>query len=124
LERVSLVESVEIDDAVRRSIDLIGGLQLDPGNCVVIKPNVCNPKNPDGMVITDFRIIKAVVDLVRKNGNELVVVESDNISGTADARVEKSGLISLVRHCVYRGPFWRLSTSSTYLRSRHALIHW
>ena len=96
MERVSLVESVEIDDAVRRSIDLIGGLQLDPGNCVVIKPNVCNPKNPDGMVITDFRIIKAVVDLVRKNGNELVVVESDNISGTADARVEKSGLMRLL----------------------------
>jgi len=96
LERVSVVEAVDIDASVRRSIDLIGGLQLDPEKSVVIKPNVCNAKNPEGMVITDFSIIKAVVDLVRENGNELVVVESDNISGAAEDRMEKSGLMKLL----------------------------
>jgi uncharacterized protein (DUF362 family) len=48
------------------------------------------------MVLTDFRVIKAVVDLVRGNGNDLVIVESDNVSGSAESRVEKSGLMALL----------------------------
>lgn len=96
MEQVSLVKAVDIDKAVRESIDLIGGLQLDPDKTVVIKPNVCNAKNPDGIVLTDFRIIKSVVDLVHENGNEALIVESDNISGAAEHRLEKSGLMGLL----------------------------
>ena len=81
MEKVSLVEAVDIDKAVIESVELIGGLQFDPDKTVVIKPNVCNAKNPEGIVLTDFRVIKAVVNIVRENGNDLVIVESDNISG-------------------------------------------
>jgi uncharacterized protein (DUF362 family) len=96
LEKISLVEAHDVDKAVRQSIDLTGGLNLDPSHRVVIKPNVCNAKNPEGMVLTDFRIIKSVVDMVRENGNDMVVVESNNIAGTAESRVEKSGLMELL----------------------------
>ena len=96
MEKVSLVEAVDIDKAVRESVELIGGLQLDPDKTVVIKPNVCNAKNPEGIVLTDFRVIKAVVDMVRENGNDMVIVESDNISGSAEMRMEKSGLMALL----------------------------
>ena len=96
MEKVSLVEAVGIDKAIRESIELIGGLQLAPDKTVVIKPNVCNSKNPEGMVLTDFRVIKAVVDMVRENGNDVLIVESDNISGTADHRMEKTGLMALL----------------------------
>ena len=95
-ETVSLVEAHDVDKAVRQSIDLIGGLNLEPSLRVVIKPNVCNAKNPEGMVLTDFGIIKTVVDMVRENGNEMVVVESDNIAESAESRVEKSGLMELL----------------------------
>ncbi len=30
MEKVSLVEAVDIENAVRESVDLIGGLRLDP----------------------------------------------------------------------------------------------
>jgi len=93
VEQVSLVYGHNVKKSVRKSIELIGGLNLDPDSNVVIKPNICNAKNPEGMVITDFSLIKAVVDLVRENGNDLVIVESDNISGTATTRMEKSGLM-------------------------------
>ncbi len=96
MEQVSIVQAVNVDKGVRESIRLIGGLKLDPSKQVVIKPNVCNPKNPDGMVITDFRVIKSVVDIVRENGNDVLIVESDNISGSAESRMEGSGLMSLL----------------------------
>lgn len=93
MEQVSLVHGYNIEESVRKSVKLLGGLNLDPSAEVVIKPNLCNAKNPDGMVNTDFLLIKAVVELIRENGNDLVIVESDNISGSATSRMEGSGLM-------------------------------
>jgi uncharacterized protein (DUF362 family) len=92
--RVAVVEAGDdIKGAVEEVIGLVGGLRLRGGEHVVIKPNVCNAKNPYGMVNTDFRIIEAVVDLVRDEAEKVTVVESDNISGSADKRVAESGLL-------------------------------
>jgi uncharacterized protein (DUF362 family) len=92
--RVAVVEAGDdIRGAVEEAIGLVGGLRLRGGEHVVIKPNVCNAKNPYGMVNTDFRIIEAVVDLVRDEAEKVTVVESDNISGSADKRVAESGLL-------------------------------
>jgi len=97
MTRVSIVEAGEdIPEAVRRAVKLLGGLGLRGGERVVVKPNLCNAKNPDGMVITDFRIIEAVIGLVREHSDSVVVVESDNISDTADNRARKSGLLDLL----------------------------
>ncbi len=96
-DRVAIVEvGDDIPGAVARGVELLGGLPLSGGERVVIKPNLCNAKNPDGMVITDFRVIEAVIGLVREKTDNIVVVESDNISDTADARAEKSGLLGLL----------------------------
>jgi uncharacterized protein (DUF362 family) len=68
--RVSLVKAGDdIQGAVARSIELIGGLGLEGGEEVVIKPNLC------------------------KKTDNITVVESDNISDTADNRADKSGLL-------------------------------
>ncbi len=92
--RVAVVKAGEdVFEAVKRSIDLVGGLQIGAGDRVVVKPNLCNSKNPYGMVTTDFRIIEAVVGLAKEKTGKIVVVESDNISDTAQNRVFKSGLL-------------------------------
>ncbi len=95
MERVAVV-GVEggVDEAVLKGVGLLGGLGLAGGEHVVIKPNVCNAKNPYGMVITDFRVIEAVVDLVKEKAGRVTVVESDNVSDTAENRVVKSGLMA------------------------------
>jgi uncharacterized protein (DUF362 family) len=92
LTRVALVKAGEIEASARRAADLVGGLQIVEGMKVVIKPNVCNAKNPSGMVLTDFAIIEAAVKMVREKGCDPLVVESDNIADTADNRVRDSGL--------------------------------
>lgn len=92
--RVAVVEAGDdVRGAVEEAVGLVGGLRLRGGEHVIIKPNVCNAKNPYGMVITDLRIIEAVVDLVRDEAEKVTVVESDNISGSADKRVAESGLL-------------------------------
>jgi uncharacterized protein (DUF362 family) len=84
----------DVTEAVRKIIGLAGGLGLKRNNRVIIKPNVCNSKNPHGMVNTDFGVIKAIIDLARKRTERIVVVESDNISGSAEKRMSESGLLA------------------------------
>lgn len=68
---------------------------MKPSDEVVIKPNICSSKNPDGMVLTDFGVISSVVNQVKSHGNNVVIVESDNISGTAMKRARESGFLDL-----------------------------
>ena len=93
MSKVALVNvNDDIEPAVRRSVDLLGGLQIKSGMRVLIKPNVCNSKNPHGMVLTNFSIIESTIKMVRDRGCEPLIVESDNIAGTADNRIRDSGL--------------------------------
>ena len=93
-DRVAVVKvGQDINAAVKRGIELVGGLKLDGKERVVIKPNVCNSKNPYGMVLTDFRVIEAVISLVRTKTDRIAIVESDNISGSAEKRISESGLL-------------------------------
>ncbi len=95
MAKVALVKAEEnIEASVRRAVELAGGLQIKAGKRVVIKPNICNAKNPQGMVITDFDIVEAAVKMIREKGCEPLVVESDNIADTADKRVRDSGLMA------------------------------
>jgi uncharacterized protein (DUF362 family) len=92
LAKVALVKAGDIEASVRRAVELAGDLQIKPGMNVVIKPNICNSKNPQGMVLTDFTIVEAAVKMIREKGCEPLIVESDNIADTGDNRVRDSGL--------------------------------
>ncbi|MGQ9679832.1 MAG: DUF362 domain-containing protein [Candidatus Bathyarchaeia archaeon] len=87
-----------ISETVTRAVELIGGLNLGKNERVVIKPNICNSRNPYGMVITDLRILEAVIRLIKTQTSNIVVVESDNISGTAEKRLKNSGVLDLLSH--------------------------
>jgi len=95
LYEVSVVKSEgDVRKAVRTSIDFIGGIEVKKGTNVVVKPNICNSKNPGGMVNTDLRVIEAVIELIRKKDCKITIVESDNISGTAEKRVYEAGYLT------------------------------
>jgi uncharacterized protein (DUF362 family) len=94
---VALVRSQSnVSDSVRKSVELIGGIDIKKGMKVIVKPNICNSKNPHGMVITDFRIIESIINLIKEKGCEPVVVESNNIDNIADNRVRDSGLLKML----------------------------
>jgi len=108
LAKVALVKAGDdTETAVRRAVDLAGGLQVGHAKRAIIKPNICNAKNPQGMVITDFNVIGAAVKMIRERGCESLVVESDNIADTADKRVKDSGLAAKLEE--WGVPFLNLS---------------
>jgi len=98
--RVSLVRvEADVDDAVRRSVSLLGGLNISEDARVVVKPNVCFRKNTQNMIITDPRVLDAVLKMLKEKTRNILVVESDNSSGSADDRVKKSGVLEVIEGC-------------------------
>ncbi|MCX8170368.1 MAG: DUF362 domain-containing protein, partial [Candidatus Bathyarchaeota archaeon] len=99
-ERVSIVRVNDgVQSSVRRAVELLGGLNVPRGARVVVKPNICFWKNTGGMMITDPRILEAVLSIVREKADKIIVVESDNNSGTAEKRLERSGVMDVIERC-------------------------
>ncbi|MFQ6080412.1 MAG: DUF362 domain-containing protein [Candidatus Bathyarchaeia archaeon] len=89
----------DVESTIRKSIDLLGGLSVKRDDLVVIKPNVCYPKNVENMIITDPRVLEAVINIAKNKTKNVVVVESDSVSGTANSRATKSGVMGLIKKC-------------------------
>ncbi len=68
----------QIEDMVRRAIELQGGLQgiVKPGDKVLIKPNIVDPKAPGTGEVTDVRVVKALVKILWEfaNGNVVITI--------------------------------------------------
>jgi len=65
----------------------------------VVKPNVCYPKNIENMIITDARVLEAVLNLLKRRTKNVIVVESDSFSGTAEKRMINTGTMNIVKKC-------------------------
>jgi len=55
-----------IEEMVRRAVELAGGLDymIEPGDMVLLKPNIVDPEPPGSGEITDVRVIKALIKII------------------------------------------------------------
>lgn len=91
------VEKGDVEEAVRRAVDSVGGVDVDRGEEVVVKPNIAFHKDPYGAINTDPRVLDAVLKLLREYTSKITVVESDSTSNYAEIRAEQSGLMEVIR---------------------------
>ncbi len=90
----------DVAEAVQKSVQMVQGFKgVKKDDLAVIKPNVCYPKNPQNMIITDRRVLEAVINLAKSKTKNVVVVESDARSGTAEKRMIETGTMDVVKQC-------------------------
>ena len=102
MSRVALVRCTQYDlekvrAAVRRSVDLLGGMQhyVPRGARVLIKPNLLQASAPEEAIVTHPAVVQAVVELVQEAGGKVTIGDSPGGSFTPGKlrRVyERSGL--------------------------------
>ena len=97
LPKVSLLRVKDVEETVRKGIDLIGGIDVDYGDQIVIKPNVAFHKDLYGAINTDLRVLDAVIRVAKEHSNNVLVVESDSTSNPAEIRMEQSGAMGVIR---------------------------
>jgi len=89
-----------VEATVQKSIEMLGGMKdVQKNDLVVIKPNVCFPKNLENMVTTDLRVLETVIHVAKQKAENVLVVESDSHSGTAEKRAIGAGVMDVVQKC-------------------------
>lgn len=83
MSKVSLIRCESYDqskvfEAVKKSIDLLGGIGefVKPGMKVLLKPNLLSPRPPEDAVDTHPEIVRAVVKLVKGAGGIPIIGDS------------------------------------------------
>jgi uncharacterized protein (DUF362 family) len=73
----------EIREKVRAAVDAVGGMGrfVKPGELVIIKPNLVISMAAETGAVVDWRVSKAVADLVREQGGRAVIGESCGTGG-------------------------------------------
>lgn len=71
---VSIVRVDDVSGAVERAVELAGGLGVKEGDVVVIKPNAKNQSPPGYGVVTDPRVVEAMVNLAFRQGAKRVKI--------------------------------------------------
>ena len=78
MKKVSIVsaEEIGVDAAVRKAIDLAGGLPdlITPRSRVLVKPNLCSPQPSGTGITTDCRVTEAVTKFVLELNPQSVVI--------------------------------------------------
>jgi uncharacterized protein (DUF362 family) len=87
----------EIDDAVRKAVDLIGGLAdtVRSGDTVIIKPNLVVAKPPESGATTDPRVCKTIADMVSERGARPIIAESSFVGLDTEEAIQVAGYARL-----------------------------
>jgi len=71
---VSIVRANDIKESVERAVELAGGVNIQAGDVVVIKPNIKSQSPPGYGIVTDPRVVDACVSIAFQNGAKKVKI--------------------------------------------------
>ncbi len=102
MSEVSLVRCADYEregilTAIRRAVDLLGGMNafVKSGDLVLIKPNLLKAKSPESAVTTHPEVVRAVIGLVRECGGRPIVGDSPGM-GDLKKVAEKAGILDVL----------------------------
>ncbi|MRR53647.1 MAG: DUF362 domain-containing protein [Deltaproteobacteria bacterium] len=97
LEKTSDYSRAEVRDAMVRLLAPLGGMGafVQPGERVLLKPNMLSAKSPDAAVTTHPEVVRAVIGLVREAGGIPFVGDSPGI-GKLQRVAEKCGILQVL----------------------------
>lgn len=62
-----------VEKGVKKSVELAGGIDIDSGETVLIKPNLCCAKPSGSGIVTSLEVISAMVKIVKDIGGKPIV---------------------------------------------------
>jgi uncharacterized protein (DUF362 family)/Pyruvate/2-oxoacid:ferredoxin oxidoreductase delta subunit len=100
LVKCSTYERSAVRDAVRRSVDLVGGMgrYVQPGQRVLLKPNLLRASSPQQAIATHPAVVEAAVRLVQEAGGYPVIGDSPGgpfVSAWLRAVYQSTGMVRL-----------------------------
>lgn len=98
LERAGGYARSEVKNSVERLLSHLGGMKafVNPGDRVLLKPNMLSAKQAEAAVTTHPEVVRAVIELVRDAGGIPLVGDSPGV-GRLVKVAEASGILNVVK---------------------------
>ncbi len=94
-KRASYDDSI-LKGVVRDCLATLGGEGIQPGNRVLVKPNLLAPAPPDRAMLTHPLVVRAVVEYVLDRGARVLVADSQAM-GSFEKILKESGIAEALR---------------------------
>ena len=96
LVRCETYGSIALEAAVRRAVDLLGGISrfVKPGDRVLLKPNLLSAHPPEKRITTDPQVVRAVARLVLEAGGKPFIGDSPAL-GSFTRIAAKTGMADI-----------------------------
>jgi uncharacterized protein (DUF362 family)/Pyruvate/2-oxoacid:ferredoxin oxidoreductase delta subunit len=93
LARCDNYDLIRVREAIARLLEPLGGMKafVCPGERILLKPNMLSVKTPEQAVTTHPSIVRAVAELVREAGGQVLIGDSPGIGGFLRV-ADKSGI--------------------------------
>jgi len=94
----------DVEAAVRQAVAKAGGLDevINPGDTVVVKPNMVMDASVGSGIVTDPAVVRAVVRLAREAGAaQVIIAEGTAQYGEGDANRDRACTVSAFRNAGY-----------------------
>lgn len=85
-------------DATKRAIELIGGINFNPNDKIIIKPNIVLAKNPSTGIITNPSVVEGIIQYLLKEGSNrdnILILEGSLQDVDSKKAIKKSGYYDL-----------------------------
>jgi uncharacterized protein (DUF362 family)/Pyruvate/2-oxoacid:ferredoxin oxidoreductase delta subunit len=98
LEKAEDYSRSEMKNRIESLLSRFGGMKtfVNPGERVLLKPNLLSAKPPEAAVTTHPEVVRAVIEMVRDAGAIPLVGDSPGVGGLARV-AETSGILEVVR---------------------------
>jgi uncharacterized protein (DUF362 family)/Pyruvate/2-oxoacid:ferredoxin oxidoreductase delta subunit len=98
LIRCESYESLDVNEAVKRAVDLLGGISafVRPGDRVLLKPNLLSARSPEKRVTTDPEVVRAVARMVLETGARPTIGDSPALESFRRV-AEKTGMEEIAK---------------------------
>jgi uncharacterized protein (DUF362 family) len=100
IERVVAYDRAEVKAGLASLLKPLGGMSafVQPGERVLLKPNMLYGKSPERAVTTHPEVLRGVIELVLEAGGHPLVGDSPGYGSTAKV-AERSGMLAVIREC-------------------------
>ncbi len=89
--RCKSYSTAAVEEAVRRSVDLLGGVNafIKPGSVVLVKPNLLVAKEPDAGITTHPEVVRAAIRILKEINCRIFVGDSPSAWGNREQDIDE-----------------------------------
>ncbi|MDD5691303.1 MAG: DUF362 domain-containing protein [Candidatus Omnitrophica bacterium] len=119
-------ESLAVEQAVRRTVDLLGGITcfVKPGSRVLVKPNLLMSKGPEYAITTHPQVVSSVIHILKEINCRVVIGDGPSVWGEYIENVDEVYEVTGIKKVAHDEGVELVNFDKRRMRDKFPLTSW